>query len=53
MSKFFNTKSNALYFFESQIWRFVKLYDQNLTRFEIFISKSDALEKLNSKFEKF
>ena len=30
--KFFNSKSNALYFFESKIWRFVKL----------FKSKSDA-----------
>ena len=50
---FFKSKSNALFLFHSIIWRFVKLFNQNLTRFEIFISKSDALEKLNSKFEKF
>ena len=37
MSKFFNTKSNALYFSQSKTWRFVKIFDQNLTRFEIFI----------------
>ena len=34
--KIFNSKSNALYFFQSKIWRFVKLLNQNLTRFEIF-----------------
>ena len=51
--KFNNSKSNALYFFQSKIWRFVRLFHQNLTCFEIFISKADALEKLNSKSEKF
>ena len=50
---FFNSKSNALYFFQSKIWRFVKPSNQNLTRLESFISKSDALEKMNSKSEKF
>ena len=50
--KIYNSKSNALYFFQSKIWRFVKLYNQNLTGFEIFIPKSDALEKLNSKPDK-
>ena len=49
---FFNSKSNALYFFQSKIWRFVKLFNQNLTGFEIFTPKSDALEKLNSKSDK-
>ena len=42
---FFNSKSNALYFFQSKTWRFVKTSNQNLTRLEIFISKSDVLEK--------
>ena len=51
--KIFNSKSNALYFFQSKIWRFVKLLNQNLTRFEFFFPKSDALEKLNSKSDKF
>ena len=39
-------------FFQSKIWRFVKMFNQNLTGFEIFIPKSDALEKLNSKSDK-
>ena len=50
--KFFNSKSNVLYFFQSKIWRFVKLFNQNLTGFEIFTPKSDALEKLSSKSDK-
>ena len=51
--KFFNSKSNAMYFFQFKIWRFVKLFIRNLKRFEIFISKSGALEKPNSKSDKF
>ena len=42
-----------MYFFQSQIRRVVKLLNQNLTRIEIFISKSDALEKLISKSDIF
>ena len=38
-----------MFFFQSQICRVVKLLNQNMTRFEHFISSSDALEKMNSK----
>ena len=41
--KFFNSKSNALYFFQATIWRVVKLLNQNLTRCENFVPKSNAL----------
>ena len=40
----FNT-TLKMYFFQSQIWRVVKILNQNLTRFEIFNSKSRSLEK--------
>ena len=40
-------------FLQSRIWRFVRLFNQNLMRFENFISKSDRLENLNSKSDKF
>ena len=50
---FFNSNSNALYFFQSNIWRFLKVLNQTLTRFEIFFPKSDAFEKMNSKSDKF
>ena len=50
--KVFNSKSNA-YFFQSKIWRVVKPLNQNLTRCEILVSKSDALENFNSKSDKF
>ena len=40
----FNT-TLKMYFFQSQIWRVVKILNQNLTRFEIFNSKSCSLEK--------
>ena len=43
----FSTQNLTRCNFQSKIWRFVKLSNQNLTRFEIFISKSDALEKMN------
>ena len=43
MLKILNSKSNALYFFQSKFWRFVKLSNQNLTRCKNFKSKSDAL----------
>ena len=42
-----------MYFFQSQIRRVVNALNQNLTRIEIFISKSDALEKLISKSDIF
>ena len=32
--KFFYSKSNALYFFQSKIWRVVNLLNRNLTSFE-------------------
>ena len=32
VEKIFNSKSNALHFFQSKIWRFVKFSNQNLTR---------------------
>ena len=50
--KIFNSKSNALYFFQSKKWGILKLLNQNLTRCENFVSKSVALEKLKSKSEK-
>ena len=34
--KFFNSKYNGSYFFQSKTWRFVKLFNKNLTRFEFF-----------------
>ena len=42
-----------LYFFQSKIWRFLKVLNQTLTRFEVFFPNSDALEKLSSKSDKF
>ena len=42
--KKFNSKCNALYFFQSKIWRVVKLLNENWTRWDKFVSKSDALE---------
>ena len=42
--KKFNSQPNALCFFQSKIWRNVKLLNQNLTPSENFVSKSDALE---------
>ena len=47
--KFLIHKSNALLFFQSKIVRVVKLWNQNLTRCENFVSKSAALENPNSK----
>ena len=43
--KIFNSKHNALYFFQPKIRRVVEPLYQNLTRFENFVSKSDALEQ--------
>ena len=51
--KIFNSKSNALYFFQSKIWRVLKPLNQNLTRCENLVSKSDGLEIFNSKSDKF
>ena len=51
--KFFKSKSNASYLFQSKIWRFVKLCNHFLMRFEIFSSNSDTLGNLNSKSDKF
>ena len=51
--KIFNSKFNALYFLQSKIRRVVKPLNQNLTRSENLVSKSDALEKFNSKSDKF
>ena len=53
MSKIFTSKTNALYFFQSKIWRVVKLLNQNLTRCGNFVSKSDAIEISNSESDKF
>ena len=46
--KVFNSKSNALYFFQSNIWRVVKTSNQNLRRFENFNSKSDKFQNFFS-----
>ena len=51
--KILNSKSKALYFFQSKIWRFERLFYQNLMRFEWYIPKSDTLQILNSKSHKF
>ena len=41
--KIFISKSNARYFFQSKIWRVVKLLNQNRTLSQNFVSKSDVL----------
>ena len=46
--KFFNSKSKALYFFQSKIWRVVTTSNQNLTRCETFNSKSDKFQNVFS-----
>ena len=48
VENFFNSKSNALYFFQSKIWRVVTTSNQNLTRCETFNSKSDKFQKVFS-----
>ena len=46
--KIFNSKSNALCFLQSHIWRVVKTSYQNLTRCENFNSKSDKVQNFFS-----
>ena len=46
--KSFNSKSNALFFFQSKIWRVVKTSNQNLTRWENFNAESDKFRTFSS-----
>ena len=47
--KICNSKSNSLYFFQSNIWRVVKLLNQNLNWCFLFILKSNTLYNFYSK----
>ena len=48
--KIFNSKSKALYFHQSKIWRVVKISIQNLTRCKNFIWKSDKFQNVFPEF---